>query len=60
MDSNNNGGGGATTIIIILIIIAAIGVWYFTKDKNEEPQTQEDSLNIDLSLGEENGESLPQ
>jgi hypothetical protein len=35
-------------------------VWYFTKDKTEDMDNQDDSLNIDLSLGEENGETLPQ
>lgn len=61
MDSNNSGGGGSTMIIVILITIIAVGVWYFTKDKpSEDMQPQDNSLNIDLSLGEENGEALPQ
>ncbi len=61
MDSNNNGGGGSTAIIIILILVVVAGVWYFTKGKNTEaPAPQDNSLDIDLSLGEENGESLPQ
>ncbi len=62
MDSSNNGGGGSTAVIIILILVIAVGVWYFTKGKSsgEENQPQDNSLNIDLSLGEENGETLPQ
>lgn len=60
MNPNNETSGVNTVLIVILLlIVVAGGVWYFTKNKDVENNT-DDSLNIDLSLGEENGESLPQ
>jgi hypothetical protein len=61
MNPNNETSGVNTVLIVILLlIVVAGGVWYFTKDKTEDMDNQNDSLNIDLSLGEENGETLPQ
>lgn len=58
----NNGEGGANTVLIVILLLVVVGlaVWYFTKDSVEDMEPQGESLNIDLSLGEENGESLPQ
>ncbi len=59
MNPNNETSGVNTVLIVILLlIVVGAGVWYFTKNKPME--NTDDSLNIDLSLGEENGESLPQ
>ncbi len=59
MNPNNETSGVNTVLIVILLlIVVGAGVWYFTKNKSME--NTDDSLNIDLSLGEENGEPLPQ
>lgn len=60
MDNSNEGNGVNTIlIVIVLLLIVAAGVWYFTS-REDVPVEQDDSVNIDLSLGEENGEALPQ
>lgn len=58
MESNNTSGVNTVLIVILLVAVVGFGVWYFTK--REEPQNQDDVINVDLSLGEENGEPLPQ
>ncbi|MDQ5883358.1 MAG: hypothetical protein QG654_271 [Patescibacteria group bacterium] len=60
MEGQNNGSGVNTILIVIVILILGFfGFRYFTQ-KSEAPTTEGDSVNIDLSLGEENGETLPQ
>jgi hypothetical protein len=49
-------------IIIVLLLLVGFAVWQIsTKDRNEEIEPEpEGLLEIDLSLGDENGEPLPQ
>ncbi len=58
-DQNSGSGVNTILIVIVILIIGFFGFKYFTQ-KTEAPTNDSDSLNIDLSLGEENGEPLPQ
>lgn len=50
--------------LIIVLVLALILFFIFRSPKIEEsetiPEAQEGLLNVDLSLGDENGEPLPQ
>lgn len=60
MDNQNNGSGVNTILIVIVILILGFFGYKYLVDKQQDDTSGQDSVNIDLSLGEENGESLPQ
>lgn len=60
MDNQNNGSGVNTILIVIVILILGFFGYKYLVDKQQDDASGQDSVNIDLSLGEENGESLPQ
>jgi len=60
MESQNNGSGVNTILIVIVILIIGFFGFKYLTQKSEAPTNEGDTVNIDLSLGEENGETLPQ
>lgn len=60
MEGQNNGSGVNTILIVIVILILGFFGYRYITDRQQDSMQEQEGINVDLSLGEENGESLPQ
>ncbi len=60
MEGQNNGSGVNTILIVIVILILGFFGYRYITDRQQNSAEEQEGINIDFSLGEENGESLPQ